>query len=1151
MNNKRVNMNSQQGENPFKGLYSYQEEEKDILAFHGRERESVELFNLVKLNRLTVVFGKSGIGKTSVLHAGLFPRLRDTFLPIELRLNYSQESDPLLVQVMQRIRKELVFHGISEMVKGRKESSDSLGESETLWEYFHRVEHVNRFGNLVTPVLTFDQFEEFFILGKNHTDRSLLVDELYYLVEDQVPDSLRKKFLTDGEIFPHINTAFAVRVVLVLREDYLPYLNHLKKRIPSVDRVLFHVSHLNGTQARKAINIPGGFAEEEIQKDILSQFFPKDLLPGETLPEDKMEVEPSLLSILCYQMKEKGITSLSGQERDKILSDFYDNVLEELLCSEELAKFIETRLLTEGGFRTPEYFHPENPLREAVEEAVKRRILRKVYYGGKEHVEIIHDVLTPVIKERRNRREEEKRKREIQEELARKRWINRSIIISGIILFLLTIYAFDQKAQKNEQYKVAVSSKLAVQAGIELQKDNIKSIRIAEAAYRIGMPYPSPSVYQVLSAVAFSTLEHPFCTIIMLHEDKVISVVYSPDGTKILSVSRDWAVKLWDLKGNLIALLNKHTDDVNSAVFSPDGTRIVTASDDNTTKLWDLKGNVLTNITKHTDDVKCAVFSPDSTKILTASRDKTAKLWDLEGNLLADLNRHSAQVSSAVFSHDGNKILTVSWDNTAKLWDLEGNLIGDITSYAGDLKSAVFSPDGKKLLTASWDNTVKLWDIRGNLLLTLKHSENVREITFSPDGSTILSRLKNSMILWNLDGNRLADLNKYAEEVVSTVFSGDSKKILTCSGNSAKLWDVKGNLQADLKHANHVSSAVFSPDGSNILTGSWDKTVKLWDLKNNPVADLSTYPGGLNNAVISPDGTRALCWQGNIAKLWDIQGDFIIEMDKHESFILEATFSPNGNMILTRTWVGTAKLWDLDGNLLAHLNDPTVKIISTAFSPNSNEILTASPDNTVKAWDLKGSFLSDLNMNMGLGNVNIDHVILSPDASKILTWWENSVKLWDWNGKLLADLNNHTDKVTDVVFSPDGKKIITSSSDGTAKLWDLKGNFLANLNSHTDEVLNAVFSSDGKRILTASKDNTAKLWDLEGNLLADLDKHTDDVLDAVFSSDGKRIITVSKDGTVKSWLTPEAIIEWLKTALIPRLPEEEIKKLGIDEFDID
>ena len=94
-------------ENPYKGLYPY--EEKDKRIFYGREADKKKLFRLVKYNFLTAVFGKSGIGKTSLLNAGLFPQLREEgFLPIRLRLNYSEEAPPLPKQIRQTIKKELV-----------------------------------------------------------------------------------------------------------------------------------------------------------------------------------------------------------------------------------------------------------------------------------------------------------------------------------------------------------------------------------------------------------------------------------------------------------------------------------------------------------------------------------------------------------------------------------------------------------------------------------------------------------------------------------------------------------------------------------------------------------------------------------------------------------------------------------------------------------------------------------------------------------------------------------------------------------------------------------------------------------------------------------------------------------------------------------
>jgi WD40 repeat protein len=80
--------------------------------------------------------------------------------------------------------------------------------------------------------------------------------------------------------------------------------------------------------------------------------------------------------------------------------------------------------------------------------------------------------------------------------------------------------------------------------------------------------------------------------------------------------------------------------------------------------------------------------------------------------------------------------------------------------------------------------------------------------------------------------------------------------------------------------------------------------------------------------------------------------------------------------------------------------------------------------------------------------------------------------------------------VNSALFSADGQRILTASSDKTARLWDGEGKLLASLEGHTGPVWNAVFSADGRRILTASDDKTARLWDGDGKPLATLEDHT-------------------------------------------------------------
>jgi len=396
-------------QNPYKGLYSYEEKDKDL--FYGRETEAKDLFKLVKHNFLTVLFGKSGIGKTSLINAGLFPRIRENeYLPIKVRLDYSSSAPGLFDQVRETIQKEIKRYNIEEKEREGETQAKAFGPGETLWEYFHRVIHLDASGSIViTPVLVFDQFEEIFTLGKNHKGVDVLMDELYYLIENQFPDSLKKRILKgEGEFF-YGDVKPNVRVILSLREDYLPHLNSLKSRVPSIDRVLFRVIHLNGKQGREIIGLPGGITDNNLIDDIIRMFYPGD--SDEEIPDEKLEIEPSILSLLCFQLLEKekeGTAFITKTDKDQILADFYHSVIDAF--PKKVENFIESKLLTEGGFRTPLYLERNHPLRETVDTLVDRRILRKVHYGGKEHIEIIHDVLASAIKERRyKKRVDEKR----------------------------------------------------------------------------------------------------------------------------------------------------------------------------------------------------------------------------------------------------------------------------------------------------------------------------------------------------------------------------------------------------------------------------------------------------------------------------------------------------------------------------------------------------------------------------------------------------------------------------------------------------------------------------------------------------------------------------------------------------------------------
>ncbi|MCP4978723.1 MAG: hypothetical protein GY931_21470, partial [Maribacter sp.] len=145
-------------------------------------------------------------------------------------------------------------------------------------------------------------------------------------------------------------------------------------------------------------------------------------------------------------------------------------------------------------------------------------------------------------------------------------------------------------------------------------------------------------------------------------------------------------------------------------------------------------------------------------------------------------------------------------------------------------------------------------------------------------------------------------------------------------------------------------------------------------------------------------------------------------------------------------------------------------------------------------------------------------VAFSPDGKYVLTGsTDKTAKLWDLKGKVIQPFLGHEGRIYSVAFSPDGKYALTGSLDNTAKLWDLKGNEIQSFKGHDDDVYSVAFSPDGKSVLTGSADKTAKLWDLKGNEIQSFNGHTNGIWKAVFSPDGQFVLTGCWDATVKYW----------------------------------
>ncbi|NJO92738.1 MAG: hypothetical protein HC831_30040 [Chloroflexia bacterium] len=185
--------------------------------------------------------------------------------------------------------------------------------------------------------------------------------------------------------------------------------------------------------------------------------------------------------------------------------------------------------------------------------------------------------------------------------------------------------------------------------------------------------------------------------------------------------------------------------------------------------------------------------------------------------------------------------------------------------------------------------------------------------------------------------------------------------------------------------------------------------------------------------------------------------------------------------------------------------------------------------------------------------MSIIYACFSPDGKKIVTTSHDKLaKIWDVNsGKLQSDLAGHEGSVSHAIFTATGSLIVTTSYDNTVKIWEVAtGKVKLNLIGHRSRVTNAAISPKGTKLFTVSDDGRIKIWDLTnaGKLLASTSYKPakQEVQNILFSKDEKSINVIHTNGEVVSWLAPEGILDWLKTAKIDQLTDKDFEELGLD-----
>ena len=1130
-------------EAPWLGLDSFEEADEDY--FFGRTRERDELFQRIRSQPLTLLYGRSGLGKSSLLAAGLVPKLvREGYAPVTLRFGFEEADPPLVTQVRAAYREA-----------AGKEPSEF-----TIWESLHRLDLVAE-NEVALPVLIIDQFEELFTRGwqKRRGEVDELLRELADVVENREPESLREQFFKRPEMLELFYFGQGkIRVLISLREDYLAQLESYKELVPALMRNRMSIHELDGPKALRAVVEPGRLGgrelvSEEVGHDIVC--FVAKRPKGTSL--DEIRAVPPLLSLLCKELNRarlrKGAAEISAtqvaEQSSDVLQSFYDRSLENMPPGVRCV--VEDLLIDERGH------YRESSSRDTVvakmqaaevEEADKHlddlitgRLLSAQTRDGAQRIELTHDLLVPLVhssRQARRARENEAAnqralvRQEFEESRERQLRVAIGLAITMTALAMVALLAFwkahvyrgerDQVLQQAAQRAFGRAQEAVAQGQPWRQ-----SAYLAESlSYSEQLAVRRSAVMVLLQAPA-----SPFLAAIR-HQEQVTSASFSPDGTLVVTASVDGTARVWEAAtGAAVGPPMRHEDVVYSASFSPDGSRVVTASGDGTGRIWETaSGGAVGQPMRHEGVVYSAVFSPDGTRVVTASEDGTVRVWEAASGAAVGQPIREDTVTSAVFSPDGARVVAATWDGAARVWEAaSGRAVGQPLRHENTVTSASFSADGSRVVTASEDATARIWEAATGAAVgpPMRHEDVVYSASFSPDSTLVVTASEDGTArIWEAASGRAVGQPMRHEDVVySASFSRDGTRVVTASvDGTAQLWEAASGAAVGqpMRHEKAVYLASFSPDGTLVVTVSWDGTTRIWEAANGAaVGQPMRHDDAVLSASFSPDGTRVVTASyDTAARIWEAaSGRAVGPPMRHQDVVFSASFNPDGTQVVTASEDGTARVWEAaSGASVGQPMGTEDPVASASFSPDGALVVTASEDESARIWEAaSGAAVGQPMRHQDM----VYSASFSPDGTQVVTASEDgTARIWGAaSGTAVGPPMRHEDVVFSASFSPDGTQVVTASEDGNARIWDAaSGRAVGQPMRHEDDVFSASFNPDGTQVVTASWDGTARIWEASSSAAVGQPmRHRAPVISASFSSDGARVVTASMDGTARIW----------------------------------
>ena len=801
---------------PFKGLAAFQDTELDALLFCGREREREVVVANLLASRLTVLYGASGVGKTSLLRAAVAHSLRRIH-DAEVVLYSSWAGDPRA---------------------GFGEAIDVAAGIESDGTLVERLQAASQAVDGDVYVIL-DQFEEYFLYHEGDP----FAAELAAAIREP---GLRAHFLVG------------------LREDALAKLDAFKGQIPNLFANYLRLDHLDRNGARAAILGPieryneltgeEVSVEPELVEALLDQVAAGRVDVGRAgrggVETDEERIEAPYLQLVLERLweieRESGsnvlrlatLGELGGSE--SIVRAHLERALGRLQPAEQdVAATMFDHLVTPSGTKIAhrpsdlaQYAAVrENEVMPVLTVLGRERIVRAVDgAGGSERYEIFHDVLADGVLAWRDHYQAQRELDLTRREAARRH--RQLLLVVGASLVALaamatvTIFALTQRSEARSQRHHARAATLISTALAQLGVDPQESLRLARAAAGLDQ---SPVVETVLrQALLQSRLR-----LVLPAGGRVTSASFDPAGTRVLTASTNGDARLFDARSGQLLRVLRSRGPVSAAVFSRDGRFVATASADRRVRLWDAASGRPLHVFRQAGAVTGVSFDRSGSLLMSTSANR-AQIWKVPSGTPVQTIRQDGPVLGASFSPDGTRVLTRGRKG-AGLYDVSSGRLIYALPQRGLMTAAAFSPNGWFIATGGTDHRVRLWYARtGRLRYDLKEQGQVTDVAFGPSSALLATANSNGAShIWNVaSGTLVAPAVGQRLAITDASFSPDGKWIVTASRDrTAGIYGVRNGLLINLLrgHLDTVNTASYSPNGNLVVTASDDGTARVWD----------------------------------------------------------------------------------------------------------------------------------------------------------------------------------------------------------------------------------------------------------------------------------------------------------------------------------